>query len=92
MASQEHGGSTRRFLVRNKPECYNFNQILAGRNKIEIRDIKKELILDKIKKVSGAKGNVRAWEVLGKKVSAQWDCLSAIHEIIQQREKTRDKA
>jgi hypothetical protein len=54
----------------------------------EIRDIKKEVILDKIAKVSVAKGSIRAWEALGKKVSAQWDGVSATEEIIRQREKT----
>jgi hypothetical protein len=54
----------------------------------EIRDIKKEVILGKTTKVSVARGSIRAWEALGKKVSAQWDDVSATDEIIRQREKT----
>ncbi len=50
-------------------------------------NIKKEVILDKITRLSVSKGKIRGWEVLRKKVSAQWDGVSATHEIIQQREK-----
>ena len=53
----------------------------------EIRDIKKQLILDKLTKLAVAKDKLGAWEMLGKRVSARWDHVSAVDEIIQQREK-----
>lgn len=53
----------------------------------EIRDIKKELILDKVTRltIKGPRNN--SWKALRKKVSAQWDHVPAVDEIIQQREK-----
>jgi hypothetical protein len=54
----------------------------------EIKEIKKSLILDKFSKVEGGQKKINAWKGLAKKVSSKWDGLSAVEEIIQQREKT----
>jgi hypothetical protein len=54
----------------------------------EIRDIKKELILDKVKKLSITEPRLHSWKALRKKVSAQWDQITAVDEISKQREKT----
>jgi hypothetical protein len=54
----------------------------------EIRDIKKELILDKVKRLTGTKARMGKWKTLRKKVTAQWDHVSALDEINQQREKS----
>ena len=54
----------------------------------EIRDMKKELILDRVKRLTVTRSRLDTWKALGKKVSAQWDHVSAVDEIIHQREKT----
>jgi len=54
----------------------------------EIQEIKKSIVLDKFAKVEGGKKKINAWKSLGKKVFSRWDGLSAVEEIIQQREKT----
>jgi len=54
----------------------------------EIRDIKKELILDKVSTLTITGARTNSWKALKKKVSAQWDHVSAVDEIIQQREKS----
>jgi len=54
----------------------------------EIRDIKKELILGKVTKLTITAARMDTWKALRKKVSAQWDHVTAVDEIIQQREKT----
>jgi hypothetical protein len=54
----------------------------------EIRDIKKELILDKVTRLTITGPRMHSWKALRKKVSAQWDHVTAVDEIIQQREKT----
>lgn len=54
----------------------------------EIWDMKKEVILDRVKRVTVTRARLRTWKALGKKVSAQWDHVSAVDEIIHQREKT----
>lgn len=48
---------------------------------------KKELILDKSKKVVAAQKKISSWDCLGKNISGKWDSVSAVDEIIQQREK-----
>jgi len=53
----------------------------------EIKEIKKELILDKSNKVISAQNKINSWDSLGKKISCKWDKTSAVDEIIQQREK-----
>lgn len=54
----------------------------------EIRDMKKDLILDRVTRVTVTRARLHAWKALGKKVSAKWDHISAVDEIIHQREKT----
>ena len=54
----------------------------------EIRDIKKELLLDKVTRLTITGARMHSWKALRKKVSAQWDHVTAVDEIIQQREKT----
>lgn len=54
----------------------------------EIRDIKKELILERVTHRVEAKKRVSAWKTLGEKISARWDRVPAVDEIAQQREKT----
>lgn len=54
----------------------------------EIRDIKKELILDKVKRLTVTKARMGPWKTLRKKVTARWDQVSARDEIRQQRKKS----
>ena len=54
----------------------------------EIRDIKKELILDKVTRFTVTRARMDDWKSLRKKVSAQWDHVSVLDEIRQQREKS----
>lgn len=54
----------------------------------EIRDIKKELILDKVTRLTVPRARMDAWKSLREKVSAQWGHVSALDEIRQQREKS----
>lgn len=54
----------------------------------EIKEIKKELILQKIEKVDATQQRIRKWESLCKKISAKWDNVSGVEEIRQQREKS----
>jgi hypothetical protein len=54
----------------------------------EIRDIKKELILDKVTRLTVTRARMDDWKSLRKKVSAQWDHVSVLDEIRQQREKS----
>ncbi len=53
----------------------------------EIRSIKKELILDKVTRLTLTRARMDTWKSLRKKVSAQWDRVSVLDEISQQREK-----
>jgi len=54
----------------------------------EIKDMKKELILEKVKRLTVQKARIDKWKTLRKKVTAQWDYVSALDEINQQREKS----
>ena len=54
----------------------------------EIKEIRKQIILDKFVKVNGAQGKINKWKILGGKISSRWDGLSVADEIAQQREKT----
>lgn len=54
----------------------------------EIKEIKKELIREKITHVGVVRERTATWTALGKKVSAQWDTVSAVDEISAQREKS----
>jgi len=54
----------------------------------EIKEIRKQIILDKFVKVNGAQAKINKWKMLGGKISSRWDGLSVADEIAQQREKT----
>ncbi len=53
----------------------------------EIKEIKKQIILDKIIQVGVAQKRVNRWKTIGDKVSSKWTGLSSVEEIRQQREK-----
>ena len=54
----------------------------------KIKEIKKELILQKMGTADVLKNKTEMWKALGKKVSSKWDNISAVEEISQQRGKT----
>ena len=54
----------------------------------EIKEIKKELLREKIARAGMVKEKTATWTRLGKKVSARWDSVSAVDEITDQREKS----
>ena len=53
----------------------------------EIKEIKKELLLEKVSRAGMVKERTAAWISLGEKVSEKWDSVSAAEEIADQREK-----
>jgi len=53
----------------------------------EIREIKKDLVQDKLSSAKPAHNRVSVWEALSKKISSKWSGYSAVEEIAQQREK-----
>jgi hypothetical protein len=53
----------------------------------DIKVIKKELIRDRMGRAGMVQEQTATWVNLGKKVSAQWDAVSAVDEIASQREK-----
>ncbi len=54
----------------------------------EIKEIKKDIILQEIAKTSASRQKINRWKRLGEKVSSRWDNVSAVEEISLQREKT----
>lgn len=58
----------------------------------EIKEIKKELLREKITRAGMVKEKSASWISLGKKVSARWDTVSAVDEIADQRERGWDQA
>ena len=54
----------------------------------EIKEIKKELILERVIHAGVVRERTASWNALGKKVSTQWDAVSAVDEITTQREKS----
>lgn len=54
----------------------------------DITEIKKELILHKSKKITSTQKKINTWISLGKKISTKWDDISAVDEVMQQREKS----
>lgn len=52
----------------------------------EIKELKKDLILQKIAKPKIVKNKTIKWQALGTKVSNRWDNISAVEEIRMQRE------
>jgi len=53
----------------------------------EIKEIKKELILQRVEKIEIEEQRIRKWNDLCKKVSAKWNSISSVEEVRQQREK-----
>jgi hypothetical protein len=53
----------------------------------EIKEIKKQIILDKTVQVGAAQKRVNRWKTIGDKVSSKWTGFSSVEEIRQQREK-----
>ena len=54
----------------------------------DVHAIQKELILAKMQRLKRSKHRVEKWVALAEKVSAEWDSVSAVDEIVSQREKT----
>jgi len=52
----------------------------------EIKELKKDLILQKTAKPKTVKNKTIKWHALGTKVSNNWDGISAVDEIRMQRE------
>ncbi len=46
-----------------------------------VKEIKKELILQEIKKTRKAADKLSKWQTLGDKVSSKWNKISAVEEI-----------
>lgn len=53
----------------------------------EIKELRKDLILQKTVKPKVIKNRTIKWQALGTKVSNRWDDISAVDEIRMQREK-----
>ena len=53
----------------------------------EIKEIRKQIILDKLVKVNAAQAKIDRWKKLGDKFLSKWDGLFVADEIAQQREK-----
>jgi hypothetical protein len=53
----------------------------------EIKELKKDLILQKSDKPKTARGSPSKWQALGERVSSRWDHVSAVEEVSMQREK-----
>ncbi|MGC8811805.1 MAG: hypothetical protein ACP5Q3_16315 [bacterium] len=54
----------------------------------EIKEIKKQIILEKIGKIKGTQAKINKWKTLGSAISSMWNDISAVEEISLQREKT----
>ncbi len=55
----------------------------------ELKELKKDLILQKAGNLKVVHGKAGKWQALADRVSAQWDGVSAVEEVSQQREKNR---
>lgn len=53
----------------------------------ELNEIKKEIILQKVQQAAATVGRISVWKSLSGKISAQWDRISAVDEIRQQRDR-----
>ena len=53
----------------------------------EIKEIKKQILLEKLVEKQTAKSNINRWQELGTQISMKWNGPSAIEEIRLQREK-----
>ncbi len=54
----------------------------------EIKEIKKEAILQRLKKKAATVHASRSWKALGNRISKKWDNISATEEIASQRDKS----
>lgn len=54
----------------------------------EIKEIKKEVILQRLKKPAATMHASNRWRALGSKISKKWDNISATEEIARQRDKS----
>jgi len=59
----------------------------AGNAISDVHAIQKELVLAKMQRLKRSRRRVEAWTALAEKVSAEWDNVSAVEEIVSQREK-----
>ena len=62
-------------------------EIRVGTLLREIKELKKDLILQKTAKLKTVKNKTIKWQALGTKVSNSWDNITAVEEIRMQREK-----
>jgi len=53
----------------------------------EIKEIKKEVILQRLKKTTATINAASRWRTLGGRVSKKWDHIPAMEEIASQRDK-----
>ena len=53
----------------------------------ELNEIKKEMILQKVQQTVATVGRISVWKSLTGKISRQWDHISAVDEIRQQRDR-----
>jgi sporulation protein YlmC with PRC-barrel domain len=53
----------------------------------DVQAIQKELILSKMQHLKKTRRNQDTWYALSQKVSISWDSVSAVDEIVSQREK-----
>ena len=53
----------------------------------EIREIKKEAILQRLKKTAATVHASRRWKAIGSRISKKWDNISATEEIARQSDK-----
>jgi hypothetical protein len=54
----------------------------------EIKEIKKEVILQRLKKTTATMYAASRWRALGSRISKKWDSISATEEIARQRDKS----
>jgi len=53
----------------------------------ELKEIRKEMILQKTQPAIRADRKMNAWKTLSEKISGQWDHVSSVDEIRQQRDR-----
>lgn len=53
----------------------------------DVQAIQKELILSKMQHIKRTRRNQDTWNALTQKISTAWDSVSAVDEIVSQREK-----
>jgi hypothetical protein len=53
----------------------------------DVQAIQKELVLTKMQQIKKTRRNQDIWSALSHKVSTSWDSVTAVDEIVSQREK-----